>query len=69
MKMPEMTDAMAAKVIESMGQKPTPEAIQRMKAQMASARTVMSSGVTGFSIEVHRQIVMNHAFGKADFAK
>jgi hypothetical protein len=42
MKMPEMTDAMAAKVIESMGQKPTPEAIQRMKAQMASARTVMS---------------------------
>jgi outer membrane lipoprotein-sorting protein len=69
MKMPEMTDAMAAKVIESMGQKPTPEAIQQMKAQMTSARTVMSSGVTGSSIEVHRQIVMNHPFGKADFAK
>lgn len=68
-KMPEMTDAMATKVIESMGQKPTPESIQRIKAQMASARTLMSSGLTGFSIEVHRQIVLNHVFDKDDFAK
>ena len=69
MKMPELTDAIAAKVIESMGQRATPDAIQRVKAKLASARTVMNSGLTGFSVEVHRQIVMNHGFGKADFAK
>jgi outer membrane lipoprotein-sorting protein len=66
-KMPEMTDEVARKVIESMGQKPTAEAIKLMKAQMASARTMMSSGITGFSIEVHRQIVVNAAMRKADF--
>lgn len=67
MKMPEMTDQEAGKVVESMGQKPTAEAIQRMKAQMATARTMMGSGITGYSIQVHRKIVVNPALRKADF--
>jgi outer membrane lipoprotein-sorting protein len=67
MKMPEITDQEASRVVELMGQKPTAEAIQRMKAQMASARTMMGSGITGFSIQVHRKIVVNPALRKADF--
>ncbi len=67
MKMPEMTDEEVRKAVEAMGQKPTAEAIQRMKAQMATARTMMSSGITGFSIEIQRQIVVNAALRKADF--
>ena len=67
MKMPEMTDEEVRKAVEAMGQKPTSEAIQRMKAQMATARSMMSSGITGFTIEIHRQIVVNASLSKADF--
>jgi hypothetical protein len=67
MKVPELTDEQAKGVLQSMGQAPTAAAMERMKAQMASARTMMSSGMTGFSIEVHRQIVVNATLHKADF--
>ncbi len=67
MKMPEVTDETVRKVIESMGQKPTAEAIQQMKAQMANMQKLMSSGITGFSIQVQRQIVVNPTLRKADF--
>lgn len=67
MNFPKMTDEGLKKVLQSMGQEPTAAAIERMKAQMDNARTMMSSGVTGFSIEVQRQIVVNATFRKADF--
>jgi len=67
MEIPEMTDEEAKKVIQSMGKMPTAAAIKLLKAQMASARAMMSSGITGFSIEVHRQIVVNATLRKADF--
>jgi outer membrane lipoprotein-sorting protein len=67
MKIPEMTDQDAKKVLQSMGKTPTAAAIKRIKAQMASARAMMGSGMTGFSIEVHRQIVVNATLRKADF--
>ena|SRR5579862_497507 len=67
MKMPEMTDADVRKAIEAMGQKPTAAAIQQMKAQMAAVQAMMSSGITGFSVEIHRQIVVNAPMGKGDF--
>ncbi len=67
MKMPEATDEDVSKVLQSMGQKPTAAGIKQLKEQMASARAMMSSGITGFSIEVHRQIVVNATLHKADF--
>jgi outer membrane lipoprotein-sorting protein len=67
MKMPEVTDEEVRKVIESMGQKPTAEAIQRMKAQMANMQKMIRSGVTGFSLQLQRQIVVNPTLRKADF--
>lgn len=67
MKMPEMTDEETRKVIQSMGQTPTAEAIKNMKEQMVSMRAMMSSGMSGFSIQVQRQIVVNPTLHKADF--
>jgi outer membrane lipoprotein-sorting protein len=67
MKIPEMTDEDARKDLQSMGKAPTAAAIKQLKEQMASMRTMMASGITGFSIEVHRQIVVNATFRKADF--
>ena len=51
-----------------MGQTPTPEAIKRTKEQMNGMRAMMSSGMTGSSIQVQRKIVVNAALSKADFA-
>jgi len=67
MNFPKMTEEDAKKALQSMGQEPTAAAIDRMKAWMDSTRTMMNSGVTGFSIEVQRQIVVNATFRKADF--
>jgi outer membrane lipoprotein-sorting protein len=67
MKVPEMSDEQTKQVLESMGQKPTAAAIKQMKAQMASARAMMNSGMSGSIIQVQRQIVVNAALSKADF--
>ena len=67
MKIPEMTDEEAKKVLQSMGEMPTAAAIKRLNAQMANVRAMMASGMRGFDIEVHRQIVVNAALRKADF--
>ena len=66
-KMPEMTDEEARKVLESMGWATTAEAIKDTKAQMTSMRSMMSSGMSGFSIQVQRKIVLNATLHKADF--
>ncbi len=47
MKLPEMTDQQIKEALQSMNEAPTPSAIERMKAQMALARTIASSGITG----------------------
>ncbi|MFI5351569.1 MAG: outer membrane lipoprotein carrier protein LolA [Candidatus Binatales bacterium] len=67
MKIPQMNDEDARKVLQSMGQMPTAAAIKRVKAQMASAQSMMSSRMTGFSIQVQGQIVVNATLRKADF--
>jgi outer membrane lipoprotein-sorting protein len=67
MKIPEMTDEETRKALQSMGQTPTPAEIERMKAQMTNARNMMGSGMSGFSIQVQRQIVLNAPPVKADF--
>jgi outer membrane lipoprotein-sorting protein len=66
-KIPEMTDEETKKVLESMGQKPTAAAIKQMKAQMASMRAMMSSGMSSSIVQVQRQIVVNPVLSKADF--
>jgi hypothetical protein len=66
-KVPDMTDEQAKSVIQSMGQTPTAEAIKSMKEQMNAMRA-MSSGMTGTMIQIQRQIVVNAALSKADFA-
>jgi outer membrane lipoprotein-sorting protein len=68
MKIPDLTDEQAKSAIESMGQTPTAEAIKRMKEQMNSMRAMMGPGTTWTSIQVQRQIVVNAAMSKADFA-
>jgi outer membrane lipoprotein-sorting protein len=67
MKIPQMSDEDAKKLLQSIGQTPTGAAIARMKAQMASVQSLMSSGVTGSSIQVQRQIVVDATLRKADF--
>jgi outer membrane lipoprotein-sorting protein len=68
MTIPEMTDEQARSILQSMRHVPTAAAIKAMKAQMASARAMLSSGMTGFAIQVHRQIVVDATLSKANFA-
>jgi len=67
-KFPAFTDQQIKEVLQSMNQTPTPDAINRMKAQMTLARTIANSGIRGYTTQVYRQIVVNAKLSKADFA-
>jgi hypothetical protein len=68
MEMPKIRDDDLRKSLESMNREATDEAVATMKAQMESARKIMSRGMHGFSIEVHRDITVNPPLAQADFA-
>ncbi len=68
MEMPKIKDDDLRKSLESMNREATDEAVATMKAQMESARKMMSQGMHGFSIEVHRDITVNPPLTPADFA-
>jgi len=68
MEMPEITDEDVKKSLESMNREPTDEAVAAMKGQLESAQKMMSRGMTGFSIELHRDIKVNPPLSKTDFA-
>ncbi len=68
MEMPKIRDDDLRKSLESMNREATDEAVANMRAQMESARKMMSRGMHGFSIEVHRDIRVNPPLTQADFA-
>jgi hypothetical protein len=64
---PELTDADARKVLESMGQKATDERIVTLRNELAHATQAMKSIRSGYSIERHREIKTNDPMSPADF--
>jgi len=64
---PELTDDDARKVLESMGQKPTDEAIRTMRDQLANVEQAAKSVKSYYSIEKHREIKTNDLMLPSDF--
>lgn len=65
--MPEMSDADARESLKAMHRETTDEAVAALEAQMEHARS-MVAGMTGFSLETHRDIHVDAPLGRADFA-
>jgi hypothetical protein len=63
----EMTDSDARKVLESMGQKVTDEAIRDLRTQLAGAAQSLKSIKSSYSIERHRDIKTNDVMLPSDF--
>jgi outer membrane lipoprotein-sorting protein len=64
----ELTDSDASKVLESMGQKPTEDAIRALRAQMTAAAELMKSVKTNYySLEKHRDIKTDDPMSPSDF--
>jgi hypothetical protein len=63
----EMTDSDARKVLESMGQKVTDEAIRNLRAEIAGAEQSLKSITSSYSIERHRDIKTNDVVLPGDF--
>ena len=64
---PELTDSDARKVLESMGQKATDEAIRTLRDQIASTQQIMKSVKSSYRIEIHREIKTNDLMSPSDF--
>jgi hypothetical protein len=65
--MPELTDDDARKVLESMGQKATDEAIRNLRNMMASTNEFSKSIKSSYMIETHREIKTNDIMSPNDF--
>jgi len=64
---PEISDADLKKALETMGQKPTDEAIRAFRAQMASGLEMMKSIKSSYRIEKQREIKTNDPMSTSDF--